>query len=157
MDFDNLYQTYWDKIYRLCMGYLNQEEEARDMAQETFVIVWQKLPQFRGEAAISTWIYRIAVNKCLRQIKRKKPQTSYELPFQIAEDSIAEDRKEQLVLLRQFIAELPEIDRIIIALELDEVPQGEIAVIVGLSDVNIRVRLHRIKVLLTKKFKEHGC
>lgn len=156
MDFDAIYQSHWDKIFRLCMGYLNQEEEARDMAQETFVIVWQKLPQFRGESAISTWIYRIAVNKCLRHIQRQKTDQKHDLLQQVTEESIPEERDDQLSLLRSFIAELPELDRIIIALELDELPQSEIAAIVGLSDGNVRVRLHRIKALLTKKFKEHG-
>jgi len=156
MDFDAIYQSHWDKIFRLCMGYLNQEEEARDMAQETFVIVWQKLPQFRGDSAISTWIYRIAVNKCLRHIQRHKTDQKHDLLHQVTEESIPEERDDQLSLLRSFIAELPELDRIIIALELDELPQSEIAAIVGLSDGNVRVRLHRIKALLTKKFKEHG-
>jgi len=62
----------------------------------------------------------------------------------------------QIQLLYQFISELPETDRIIISLELEEVRQAEIAGIVGLSESNIRVRIHRIKEKLTKKFKENG-
>ena len=54
------------------------------------------------------------------------------------------------------IAELPETDRIIISLELEEVKQAEIAKIVGLSEANIRVKIHRIKEKLTHKFQEHG-
>lgn len=59
----------------------------------------------------------------------------------------------QIQLLYQFISELPETDRIIISLELEEVKQAEIAQITGLSEANIRVKIHRIKEKLTQKFK----
>ncbi|MCY1561594.1 RNA polymerase sigma factor, sigma-70 family [compost metagenome] len=59
-------------------------------------------------------------------------------------------------MLYRFIVELPETDRIIISLELEEVKQSEIAQILGLSEGNVRVRIHRIKERLTQRFKEHG-
>ena len=59
-------------------------------------------------------------------------------------------------LLYKFIAELQEIDRIIISLELEDVNQDQIAQIVGLSKNNVRVKIHRIKIQLTQKFKAHG-
>lgn len=59
-------------------------------------------------------------------------------------------------MLYQLISELPETDRIIISLELEEVKQAEIAQIVGLSEANIRVKIHRIKEKLTQKFKQNG-
>nr|WP_228439770.1 sigma-70 region 4 domain-containing protein [Chryseobacterium phocaeense] len=67
-----------------------------------------------------------------------------------------ESTEPQIQLLYQFISELPETDRIIISLELEEVRQAEIAAIVGLSESNIRVKIHRIKEKLTKRFKENG-
>ena len=54
------------------MGYVNDYSLAQDMAQETFIKVWQYLPTFRNEANIDTWIFRIATNNCLRQLERKK-------------------------------------------------------------------------------------
>ena len=66
------------------------------------------------------------------------------------------DIEPQIQLLYKFIAELSEIDRIIISLELEEVRQADIAQIIGLSESNVRVRIHRIKVQLTRKFKEYG-
>lgn len=60
-------------------------------------------------------------------------------------------------LLHRLIAEMPEMDRIIILLELEDMKQAQIAQVVGLSESNVRVRLHRIKERLTKKFKEHGA
>jgi RNA polymerase sigma-70 factor (ECF subfamily) len=53
------------------MGYVNDYDLAQDLAQETFIIVWQKLETFRNESSIGTWIFRIASNNCLRQIEKK--------------------------------------------------------------------------------------
>ena len=57
------------------MGYVNDYSLAQDMAQETFIKVWQYLPTFRNEANIDTWIFRIATNNCLRQLERKKQRS----------------------------------------------------------------------------------
>lgn len=155
MVFEDIYELYWPKIFRLCMGYVNNAEQAQDLAQETFIIVWQQLPKFRNESSIGTWIFRIAANNCLKQIEREKRFTKAELPIHL-EEKKQESMEPQIQLLYQFISELPETDRIIISLELEEVRQAEIAGIVGLSESNIRVRIHRIKEKLTKKFKENG-
>ena len=155
MNFEGIYKTYWQKIFRLCMGYVNNSEWAQDIAQETWIIVWQQLPKFRAEANIGTWIFRIASNHCLRQIERENRYKKEDLPFNI-EEKKQTSHELQFQLLYKFISELPEIDRIIISLELEEVKQAEIAIIVGLSEANIRVRIHRIKEKLTKKFKENG-
>lgn len=154
MHFEELYNNYWSKIFRLCMGYVNDHALAQDLAQETFIIVWQQLPKFRNESSIGTWIYRIASNTCLRQIERDKKLTKTELPNHIAADETP-CMEPQIRLLYQCISELPETDRIIISLELDDVKQSEIAKIVGLSEVNIRVKIHRIKAILSQKFKDY--
>ena len=53
------------------MGYMNDRDSAKDLAQETFITVWQKLPDFRNESSIGTWVFRIASNHCLRQIEKQ--------------------------------------------------------------------------------------
>ncbi|MCT2407460.1 RNA polymerase sigma factor [Chryseobacterium antibioticum] len=155
MVFEDIYELYWQKIFRLCMGYVNNSELAQDLAQETFIIVWRQLPKFRNESSIGTWIFRIASNNCLKQIEKEKRFTKADLPVHL-EEKKQESLEPQIQMLYQFISELPETDRIIISLELEEVKQTEIAGIVGLSESNIRVRIHRIKEKLTKRFKENG-
>ena len=86
---------------------------------------------------------------------RKKQILSTQFPADLFEDEKT-DIEPQIQLLYKFIAELSEIDRIIISLELEEVRQADIAQIIGLSESNVRVRIHRIKVQLTRKFKEYG-
>lgn len=154
MPFEEIYNTYYSKIFRLCMGYVNDHSWAQDITQETFITVWQKLAQFKMESAIGTWIFRIASNNCLRQIERQKRMPMSEMPFQL-EDQQQPDVEGQVQLLYKYIAELPEIDRIIISLELEDVKQAEIASIVGLSESNIRVKIYRIKEKLYQKFKRY--
>ena len=134
------------------MGYVNDYALAQDLAQETFITVWQQLPKFRNESSIGTWIFRIASNICLRQLEKSKKFQKSELPYQIkAEENIS--LVPQIEFLYRCISELPETERIIISLELEDVKQSEIAKIVGLSEVNTRVKIHRIKATLTQKFK----
>ena len=155
MAFEEIYELYWQRIFRLCMGYVNDPDLAQDLAQETFIIVWQQLPKFRNESSVGTWIFRIASNNCLRQIEKEKKFTKTDLPVNL-EEKKQESMEPQIQMLYQFISELPETDRIIISLELEEVKQAEIAHIVGLSESNIRVKIHRIKEKLTQMFRENG-
>ncbi|OXA87403.1 RNA polymerase sigma factor [Flavobacterium hercynium] len=155
MEFEDIYKTYWDRIFRLCMGFVNDYDVAQDLAQETFIIVWQKLETFRNESTIGTWIFRIASNNCLRQIEKEKRFQKSDLPIHLTEEKHY-SIEPQIQLLYKCIAELPETDRVIISLELEDVKQAEIAKIVGLSEANVRVKIHRIKEKLTQKFKENG-
>jgi RNA polymerase sigma-70 factor (ECF subfamily) len=154
MAFEEIYKTYWSKVFRICMGYVNDHDWAKDIAQETFVTIWQQLPKFRNESAIGTWIFRIASNNCLRQIERQNRMPKTEMPEQI-EDTINHDIEPAVQFLYKCIAELPEIDRLIISLELEDVKQAEIAKIVGLSESNTRVKIYRIKERLAKKFESY--
>ena len=154
MTFERIYNDYWQKIFRLCMGYINDHAIAQDMTQDIFVIVWQQLSAFRGEANVGTWIYRIATNFCLRQVEIKNRFPQGKMPIQIQEE-IKENIEPHVQFLYQCISELPETERIIISLELENIKQAEIAKIVGISETNVRVKIHRIKEKLTHKFKQH--
>jgi len=154
MTFNEIFEAYWTKIFRLTMGYVNDPAWAKDIAQETFITVWQKLPNFRNESAVGTWVFRIATNNCLRQIEKQNRMPKSELPVEI-EDSTPPSIESKVQFLYRSISELPEVDRIIISLELEDINQAEIASIVGLSEANIRVRIHRIKNKLSEKFKNY--
>lgn len=156
MNFETIYKTYWQKIFRLCMGYANDTDLAKDLAQETFIKVWKQLPKFRNESSIGTWIFRIASNTCLRQIQKDKKMLKSEFPLEIKDEISDTNIEEDIQLLYQYISELQEVERIIISLELEDMNQKEIAEIVGLSEGNVRVKIHRIKEKLTQKFKKNG-
>ncbi|RFC54273.1 RNA polymerase sigma factor [Brumimicrobium aurantiacum] len=156
MDFDQIYKSYSTKIFRICLGYFNDYELAKDITQETFIAVWTNLSKFQNRSSIGTWIYRIATNKCLREIQKEKSQPRTGLPSDLTVMEPSLEKEEKLSRLNQYISELPELERIIITLSLENVPQEEIAEIIGISHSNARVKFHRIKAKLTKKFKENG-
>ncbi|AFU69497.1 RNA polymerase ECF-type sigma factor, sigma70 superfamily [Psychroflexus torquis ATCC 700755] len=156
MNFETIYKTYWQKVFRLCMGYANDTDVAKDLAQETFIKVWKQLPKFRNESSIGTWIFRIASNTCLRQIQKDNKMPKSELPLEIKDEILDTNIEEDIQLLYHCISELQEVERIIISLELEDMNQKEIAEIVGLSEGNVRVKIHRIKEKLTQKFKKNG-
>ncbi len=156
MDFDEIYKIYSPKIFRISLGYFNDYDLAKDITQETFISVWENLKKFENRSSVGTWIYRIATNKCLRQIQKEKSNPTSELPSSLKYIEPNFEKEEKLSRLHNYISELPELEKIIITLSLEDIPQEKIAEVVGISHSNIRVKLHRIKAKLTDKFKENG-
>ncbi|MBD3749153.1 MAG: RNA polymerase sigma factor [Sphingobacteriales bacterium] len=155
--FKEIFQANSKKIYHLCFGYTGDVDAANDLLQETFLKVWQNLDKFRNQSMISTWVYRIAVNTCLTYLKSEKRQAKDELTPNIIENKEEEtsDKQEQIKTLYQCIAKLEENERIIITMVMDEVPYPEIAEISGISEGNLRVKIHRIKHKLTELYNQH--
>jgi len=151
MNFEEIYKQYYQRVYRLCMGYLNDKDWAKDVAQETFITIWQQLGKFKNESAIGTWIFRIASNQCLRQIEKEKRMPKGQMPKE-QEDKTSNSIEAKTAFLYKCISELPESERLIISLELEDINQSEIASILGLSEANVRVKIHRIKGKLSEKF-----
>lgn len=152
MNFENLYTVYSPKIFRVCLGYFNDADLAKDITQETFVTVFENLDKLKHADNVSGWIYKIATNKCLRQLENKQREKR-PLPHLPTEESDFEERRS--TKLHEAISELPEMERIIIGLYLEDLSQEKMAEIVGISYANLRVKLHRIKETLAKKMKKH--
>lgn len=148
--FKELYKKYGPKVQRLCLGYTGNQMEAEDLLQEVFVKVWQNLDKFRGDSQVSTWIYRIAANTCLYHLRSAKNKQSVNLEQAPPLLDFEETNKEQQVqLLYKAISELKESDRLIITMLLEEIPYLEMAKITEISEVNLRVKIHRIKQQLS--------
>lgn len=154
--FELLYEQYWQRIYRLALGYVNDVDWAKDIAQETFVNVWNQLPKFRADSGYGTWIYRITVNICLRQIERSKKVMPDENKIRQSKSVEEEYKETNTQKLYQAISELTEINRIIISLTLEGVEQKQIADVTGLTHANVRTRVHRIKEELYQKLNNYG-
>lgn len=158
MDIKSIIHTHQDKIYKTCLGYLGNQEEAKDLAQEVCVNIWLGMDKIKNENYVSTWIYRVAVNTCLMHKRKKKIKTvslsNAELIGRI--ENTTEFQNEDVTLLHRHISELPEQEKIIIILYLEELDYKTIAQITGLSANHIGVKINRIKKLLTQKFKAHG-
>jgi RNA polymerase sigma-70 factor, ECF subfamily len=155
--FTEMYDQHAKHVLRMCMAYTNDEAQAQDLMQETFIKAWQNMHQYRGDAAIGTWIYRIAVNTCLSHIRASKNKTPEALQqhFELADDNSASLKEQHVSHLYKAIHRLPEADRLIISMVLEEIPYSEIAGSVNISEGNLRVRIHRIKQELTKIFFQY--
>ncbi|MBC7654920.1 MAG: RNA polymerase sigma factor [Oligoflexus sp.] len=157
--FKEIFQANSKKIYHLCFGYTGDDAAANDLLQETFLKVWQNLDKFRNQSMISTWVYRIAVNTCLTYLKKEKRQAKDELTPNIIEnkeeDIADKEKQEQVKTLYQCISKLEENERIIITMVMDEIPYPEIADVSGISEGNLRVKIHRIKHKLTELYNQH--
>jgi len=79
--FEAIVRAHQDRVYSFCARMLSDREDALDAAQEVFLSAWRNLAQFRGEAALSTWLVRIAANRCLNRIRRRKSLSEHEAPW----------------------------------------------------------------------------
>ncbi|MDD3004935.1 RNA polymerase sigma factor [Flavobacterium sp.] len=148
--FKDLYQKYGLKVQRLCLGYTGNQMEAEDLLQEVFIKIWQNMDKFRGDSQWSTWIYRIAVNTCLYHLRSTKNKQTVDLTKVPSLQDLEQPYEEQQVqLLYKAISELKESDRLIITMLLDKISYPEIAQITEISEVNLRVKIHRIKQQLS--------
>lgn len=150
IDFETLYDSQYERIFRLCRSYCGDQDEAADLAQEVFIKAWQNLDRFAGKSRPSTWLYRIAVNTCLMaQRKASLPMQPLNPQLPVSEP---ETQQPQIEHLYRLIGQMAETDRLIITLVLEEVPYSEIAETFGLQESTLRVRIHRIKQRLSKAF-----
>lgn len=157
--FEQLYQEHYRMVYRLCTGLLKGDgEQAKDLAQEVFIQVWNNLDRFRQDSSPKTWIYRIAVNACLNYIKLmqvKSKRLEEASRSQAHSEEIKLPEEDPIKVLYEALAQLSDIDRLLAGLLLEGLPQSEIASIMGISEGNLRVKVHRIKIKL-KKLIPHG-
>jgi len=144
-------------IYHLCYGYTGDSDAANDLTQETFIKVWQNLDSFKNQSQISTWIYRIGINTCLSYLRVEKRKITDEISDYIIENTVEpiSEKEDQIAQLYKSIAQLEESERIIITLVLDEVPYPQIAEISGITEGNLRVKIHRIKQKLTEIYNRY--
>lgn len=154
--FEEIYNTNYPLVFRLCNGYTNGDESlSKDLAQDVFIKVWEHLESFRNDASISTWIYRITVNCCLLELRNKKtvPLAHHLSHLEDTGTNFSEETEGQIRKLHHCIGTLKNENKSIILLELEGLPQKEIADIMGLNHETVRVRMHRIKNELIKCIK----
>jgi RNA polymerase sigma factor, sigma-70 family len=154
--FVNLINEHQGLIHKVCIMYENDPEVRNDLFQEIVLQLWRSFPSFRGEAKITTWMYRIALNTAISGFRKgtRKIQTEdlKEAHFNISE--IGDNAEENLQRLQRAIRQLNEIDRAMIMMALEEVPYEEIAETIGISQNNVRVRMNRIREKLRKMLVE---
>ncbi len=152
--FNELHDDHYRMVYQVCLGFLKgNTDQAKDLSQEVFIQVWNHLKNFRHESTYKTWIYRITVNSCLNFLKKEKNSLSFLEPLEESHQKITDDEPDKddpSRLLYQALGQLNGVDRLITTLMLEDLSYEEISSILGITQTNLRVKIHRIKLKLKK-------
>ena len=158
--------SYYPKVLRTVNGFLHNEEDAKDVSQEVFIELYQSIHTFRKEAELSTWVYRIAVNKSLNFIRDSKKRRLWDnienvfrtgsmektVAYDPADDVASVESKERAAILHRAIESLPKNQKIAFTLsKYDELSNKKIAEIMDVSVSAVESLVHRAKMGLQKK------
>ncbi|MBC8137552.1 MAG: sigma-70 family RNA polymerase sigma factor [Fibrella sp.] len=141
------YEEYKEPVWRLCRRLLRREADAEDVLQTTFVKAFSALPQFRGEASLKTWLFRIAVNEAITLLRRRDSAclstTDEEIEELTAPDAMSDTER---VAIRTLIELLkPDFRTVIVLRYWEELSYEEIASVLSLPLPSVKMRLHRAK------------
>jgi RNA polymerase sigma-70 factor (ECF subfamily) len=148
-------------LRRLAGSFTRSASDRDDLVQEIAMALWRALPSFRGDCSERTFVFRIAHNRCITHLSKRRVTVSLEEneidvedPNATAEVALAEEQERERLLAA--IRELPAIHREVIVLALEGMEYQEIADVVGISESNVGVRLNRSRERLKKLLKERS-
>lgn len=168
--FKQLVTSYQDRVYHTILGFLQQEQDAEDLAQDVFIRVFENIHQFKGESALGTWIYRIAVTQSLDFLRRKNRkkrggtllgffgmgEKEYLHPQEFEHPGIKAENKEKAAVLFAAVNKLPENQRSAFLLQkLEGLSQNEIGEVLRISASAVESLLSRAKANLKKQLTEY--
>jgi len=155
--FDVIVERHRRTVYRVCYGFVANHEDASDLSQEVFIRAYRGLTRFRGDASLTTWLYRIAVNACLNRVSVKTPaHDPIDAAAHVDTRESASDgllREERAARVREAVAQLPDKQRAALVLRVyQDMTHQEIAATLGTSvgaaKANVFHALRNLKRLL---------
>ncbi len=155
--FGELMARHRDRVHAICHRYFRDPVDAEDATQETFLTVLRRAGTFRGEAKVSTWLYRVAVNTChdLARHRARRPQTPVEDIGRVA-DSVEStlddlDALDLSDVLREALATLDDETRgLLVLCSVEELPYAEVAEAYGIAVGTVKSRVHRARAKLAE-------
>ena len=168
--FSQLLDDYQQKVFGTCISFIPNKEDAEDVAQEVFLEVFKSIHKFKGDSKLSTWIYKIATNKCLEFIRKKNTKKRFafmqtimgnEIPLdktsyftEVNHPGILLENKEKSAIIFKAINTLPESQRVIFTLaKIDDKSYQEIVEITGKSLSSVESLMFRAKKGLQEKLE----
>ncbi|MFZ2096271.1 MAG: sigma-70 family RNA polymerase sigma factor [Anaerolineales bacterium] len=170
-EFSHLVDAYSNNIYRLAIKMLNQQQDAEDVLQETFIKAYRGLKSFDGRSKLSTWLFRIATNEALMVIRRKHPEiVSIDEPIETEEgeqepaqiidwcclpesELLSEETRERL---DDAVQELPEKLKVVFLLrDINDLSTHETAEVLCLSETAVKTRLSRARLRLREELSSY--
>lgn len=166
--FEELVKLYKDRLYNICIGLIQNVEDAEDLTQEVFVEVFNSVADFREDASLNTWLYRIAVNKSLELIRKRSRKKRFAFvtslfagkeELQIPDfehPGVKLENKERATVLFKAISKLPESQRIAFTLsKVEEFSYKEISETMKISIPSVESLLFRAKGNLKKNLENY--
>jgi RNA polymerase sigma-70 factor (ECF subfamily) len=153
LDFEKLYETYRSRVFSTAYRMLSNRTDAEDVTQDVFVKVFKKLKSFRGDSAVSTWIYRIAVNSCLdfRRRRRLRQAVSLDEGMEIGSTPLSVTR-----LIESALPRMAEGYRQVFILhDIQGLKHKEIGKILGITDGASKSQLHRARAFLRRELSPY--
>jgi RNA polymerase sigma-70 factor (ECF subfamily) len=172
--FDQLYREHADRIFRFAQRLCGQEDDAKDLVQDTFLNAYRGLHDFRGEASVTTWLYTIAANACTRMRRKRKgepqrelsleefiPTSEGEFRLQIQANGLspqqALENKQLRRALQQAIQKLPRKYRLVLVLrDMEGLTAKEVGSIMRLNERAVKSRLHRARLFVRRELSARG-
>lgn len=155
-NFTDIVHQHKGLIYKVANAYCADAEDRKDLVQEILLQLWKAFPRYDPQYQRSTWIYRIALNTAISFYRKdhRRKATMAPLPDDILvlETDQPPPREAALQQLQQFISALPELDRALMLLYLEDRSHAEMAEILGLSVSNVGTKISRIRAQLKQKF-----
>ena len=143
-------QEHQNLMHKICRLYTNSDAEHKDLFQEITIQLWKAYPKFRGDAKFSTWMYRVGINTAISLYRKSKSRiqsfsfddVSYKIP---QTETYDDTQDQQLKSIYAALNHLNDIDKAVILLYLEDKSYKEISDTIGISEVNARVKMNRIK------------
>ena len=136
-------------VHKVCRIYTSNQDAHNDLFQEITIQLWKAYPKFRGDSKLSAWMYRIGLNTAItlyRKSKRTiKTQDFDSVIYKIKTDEYDDTEEKQLKLIYDAVKQLGDIDKALVFLYLEDKDYSEIAATLGITEVNARVKMNRIK------------
>ena len=147
-----LLEKHQNIIHKVCRLYTYNYDAHNDLFQEITIQLWRAYPKFRGDSKFSTWMYRVGLNTAItlyRKSKRGiKTQDFSDIQFKISAKEYDDTEEQQLKLLYNAVRQLNDIEKALVFLYLENKNYREISETMGISEVNARVKMNRIKTKL---------
>lgn len=144
-EFETLARENKDTIYTVCYVFSKDQDEVADLYQETLINLWKGLPQLQPDGNVRGWVYRVALNTCISQGRKKKSRPTVRLTMDVDPFEPSDGRSAQVDMLHRRISRLQPFDRAIVLLWLENISYDEIGKILGITTSNVSVRLVRIR------------
>ena len=155
--FSNLIEEHKGILYKVANAYCQDETDRQDVIQEIIIQLWRSVDRYDQQYRMSTWIYRIALNVAISFYRRESRRKASVTPLtdtilEVVDPDEPAPQRENIRLLHRWISQLPELDRALMILYLDEKSYQEMGEVLGITETNVATKISRIKQKLKKQF-----